>query len=149
VPENDKNISITRFLKARPRAVFEAWTRPELMAQWFFPGEEWTAAITQELKVGGHYEIAMRDGAGGRHRQFGVYREIVPESRLVFTWTCPELSVVDSVVTVTLIDHGDQTELQLTHELPPDPKIRKGHEDGWIGCLGNLDKLLRTELKGS
>jgi uncharacterized protein YndB with AHSA1/START domain len=148
VPEDDKHISITRYLKAPPSVVFEAWTRPELMAQWFFPGEEWTASITQELKVGGQYEIAMRDGGGGKHRQFGVYREIVPESRLVFTWSCPELAVVDSVVTVTLVDHGDRTELQLTHELPPDPKIRKGHEDGWIGCLGNLDKLLQTELKG-
>jgi uncharacterized protein YndB with AHSA1/START domain len=115
------------------------------MARWFFPGQNWTAAITSDLKVGGRYEIAMRDADGGEHTQFGHYREIVPVSRLVFTWSCPELAVVDSVVTVDLIDHGPRTELVLTHELPPDPKIRRGHEDGWHGCLGNLENMLGTE----
>jgi uncharacterized protein YndB with AHSA1/START domain len=135
-------VSVKRFLRARRELVFEAWTRPDLMARWFFPGDGWTAAITSDLKVGGRYEVAMRDADGGRHAQFGEYREIVPVSRLVFTWSCPELSVVDSVVTIDLVDHGDRTELRLTHELPPDPRIRRGHEEGWEGCLGNLEKLL-------
>ena len=87
----------------------------------------------------------MLDAAGGRHTQFGEYREIVPVSRLVFTWTCPELSVVDSVVTVELSDRGERTELSLVHELPPDPKIQRGHEEGWTGCLGNLEKMLSNQ----
>jgi uncharacterized protein YndB with AHSA1/START domain len=137
-------VSVTRMLQARRELVFEAWTRPELMARWFFPGEGWTAAVSSELRVGGRYELAMRDAAGGKHMQFGEYREIVPVSRLVFTWSCPELAVVDSVVTVDLIDRGQRTELRLTHELPPDPKVRRGHEEGWHGCIGNLDKLLSS-----
>jgi uncharacterized protein YndB with AHSA1/START domain len=142
-------VSIRRLLHARRELVFEAWTRPELMARWFFADDGWTAAITSDLKVGGRYEVAMRDAAGGRHTQFGEYREIVPVSRLVFTWSCPELEVVDSVVTVDLVDHGQRTELLLTHELPPDPKIRRSHEEGWEGCLGNLEKLLSNdETKG-
>jgi uncharacterized protein YndB with AHSA1/START domain len=139
-----EGISIRRFVQARPEQVFEAWTRPDLMTRWFFPGEGWTATITSDLKIGGSYEIAMRDAEGGRHSQFGVYREIVPPSRLVFTWSCPELEVRDSIVTVELIDHGERTELVLTHELPPEPAIRRGHEQGWEGCLGNLEKMLGT-----
>jgi uncharacterized protein YndB with AHSA1/START domain len=135
-------VMIRRILKARRERVFAAWTRPDLMARWFFPGEGWTATITSDLRVGGRYELSMRDADGGRHTQFGEYREIVPVSRLVFTWSCPELSVVDSVVTVELTDHDGRTELVLTHELPPEPKIRRGHEEGWQGCLGNLEKLL-------
>lgn len=137
-------VSVRRFLQARRERVFEAWTRPDLMARWFFPGDGWTAAITSDLKVGGRYEIAMHDAAGGRHTQFGEYREIVPVSRIVFTWNSPKHEVVDSVVTVDLVDHGQRTELFLTHELPPDPKIRRGHQEGWEGCLGNLEKLLRN-----
>jgi uncharacterized protein YndB with AHSA1/START domain len=137
-----EGISIRRWVRARPERVFEAWTRADLMARWFFPGDGWKAAITSDLRVGGRYEISMRDAEGGHHLQFGVYREIVPPSRLVFTWSCPELSVVDSVVTLELIDRGDRTELVLTHELPPDPAIRRGHEQGWEGCLGNLERLL-------
>ena len=137
-----KGVSITRLLSARRERVFEAWTRPELMARWFFPGSDWTATISSDLRVGGRYEISMRDAAGAEHRQFGEYREIVPVSRLVFTWSCPELSVVDSVVTVELVDRGERTELSLVHELPADPNVRRGHEEGWIGCLGNLEKML-------
>ena len=137
-----EGVSVRRFLQARRERVFEAWTRPDLMARWFFPGDGWTATITSDLRVGGRYEILMRDAAGDQHTQFGQYREVVPVSRLVFTWSCPELAVVDSVVTVDLIDHGQRTELVLKHELPPDPKVRRGHEEGWEGCLGNLDKML-------
>ncbi len=140
-----KGISVTRLLPARRARVFEAWTRPELMARWFFPGSDWTVSVSSDLRVGGRYELLMREASGAEHRQFGEYREIVPVSRLVFTWSCPELSVVDSVVTVVLAERGEQTELSLVHELPPDPKMRRGHEEGWTGCLGNLEKLLATE----
>jgi glutathione S-transferase len=135
-------VSVRRLLSAPRERVFQAWTRPELIARWFFPGEGWTTAVTCDLRVGGRYELAMRDAEGGRHVQFGHYREIVPVSRLVFTWTCPELAVTDSVVTVELVDRGARTELILTHELPPDPDVRRGHEEGWHGCLGNLERLL-------
>jgi uncharacterized protein YndB with AHSA1/START domain len=112
------------------------------MARWFFPGSDWAVTVSSELRVGGRYELSMKEPSGVEHRQFGEYREIVPHSRLVFTWSCPELSVVDSVVTVELTERGEQTELSLLHELPPDPKVRRGHEEGWTGCLGNLEKLL-------
>jgi uncharacterized protein YndB with AHSA1/START domain len=135
-------VSVRRMLPARRGLVFEAWTRPDLMARWFFPGQDWSASVDSDFKVGGRYEIAMRDAGGERHMQFGEYREITPVSRLVFTWTCPELRVVDSVVTVELVEHGERTELIVTHELPPDPAIRRGHEEGWQGCLGSLEKLL-------
>jgi uncharacterized protein YndB with AHSA1/START domain len=140
-------ITIKRVLRARRERVFEAWTDPALMARWLFPDAAWTATVTADVRVGGSYELAMRDPDGGAHRQFGVYREIVPVSRLVFTWSCPELAVVDSVVTVELEDSGTETGLTLTHELPPDPKVRRGHEEGWEGCLGNLDRMLRGEAQ--
>jgi len=133
---------VKRLLRAPRRLVFEAWTRPELMTRWFFPDAAWTANVTSDLRVGGRYELAMRDADGGDHLQFGEYREIVPVSRLVFTWNCPELAVVESVVTVELVERGEQTEIVLAHELPPDPNIRQGHEQGWVGCLGNLEKML-------
>ena len=143
-----KGISIKRTLSGRRETVFSAWTRPELMARWFFPDPSWTATVSSELRVGGHYEVSMRDPSGGVHLQFGEYREIVPTSRLVFTWSCPDLGVKNSVVTVELRESGDRTDLHLTHELPPDPKIRREHEEGWTGCLGNLATLLADERKG-
>lgn len=138
-----EGVSLVRLLKAQPEQVFAAWTRPELMARWFFPDRRWTATITSELRVGGRWEVLMRDETGTPHNQFGEYREIVPGSRLVFTWSCPDLGVTDSVVTVELTPQGSGTELRLSHELPPDPNVRRGHEEGWQGCLGSLEAMLR------
>jgi uncharacterized protein YndB with AHSA1/START domain len=79
------------------------------------------------------------------HHQFGVYREIEPVSRLVFTWTCPILEVTDSIVTIELTERGERTELLLRHALPDDPKVRSAHEEGWTGCLASLDTLMQGE----
>jgi len=141
MPMND-GITVRRVLSSPCKQVFEAWTRPELMARWFFAGVGWTTKVTADLRVGGRYQLSMRDASGTVHEQFGEYREIVPVTRLVFTWSCPDLGLVDSVVTINLVDLGARTELELTHVLPPDPKVRRGHEEGWIGCLTNLERLL-------
>ena len=136
---------VVRRTVAGPRArVFEAWCRPELMAKWFFPAPGWRAEISADLRVGGRYQIAMRDPAGGLHVQEGVYRTIQPVSRLVFTWSCVELGVADSLVTVELADHGPQTEIVLSHELPDEPTILREHEGGWNGCLDSLVRYLET-----
>ena len=54
----------------------------------------------------------------------------------------------NNIVTLELRDVNNDTELTLTHELPPDPKVRSGHEEGWHGCLGNLEKLLQSAERG-
>jgi uncharacterized protein YndB with AHSA1/START domain len=144
-----EGIVLTRVVKARPARVFRAWTRPELMARWFFPGQGWVCVATSELVTGGRWEAVMTDSEGGKHLQFGVYREIEPDVRLVFTWNCPDLNVTNSVVTLELRDLGQSTELTLKHELPADPKVRRGHEEGWEGCLGNLTKYLLENQEGN
>jgi uncharacterized protein YndB with AHSA1/START domain len=135
-------VVVKRTFKARRERVFAAWTKPELMARWFFPDASWSVDVQAELAPGGKYSLRMRDPSGAEHLQFGCYREIVPVSRLVFTWSCPDLGVEDSVVTVSLTARGESTELELLHELPPDPQVRKEHEGGWLGCLASLERVL-------
>lgn len=138
-------IRVTRLLSAPRALVFKAWTDPVLMTRWFFLAEGWTAQVRSDLRVGGQYEVVMLDTDGVRHVQTGEYRQIVPDSRLQFTWTCRDVGVEDSLVTVTLEERGDQTELVLTHELPADPKIREAHDHGWQGCLASLERYLTQE----
>jgi uncharacterized protein YndB with AHSA1/START domain len=137
-------VVVKKALPARAARVFAAWCRPELMAQWFFPAPGWRADVTADVRVGGRYRVAMHDPDGGVHVQEGVYRAIEPDARLVFTWTCEELGVADSLVTVELRDVGSQTELTISHELPNDALILKEHEGGWKGCLASLDRYLAT-----
>lgn len=143
-----EGIQLRRTLTATRERVYRAWTRPDVMARWFFPGAGWTCDVTSDLRVGGAWQVLMRDADGGEHNQFGEYREVVLGSRLVFTWNCPDLGVEGSVVTIELRDVEAGTELTLTHELPSDPKVRSGHEEGWQGCLGNLEKLLQSAERG-
>jgi uncharacterized protein YndB with AHSA1/START domain len=117
------------------------------MAQWFFPAPGWRADVTADVRVGGRYRIAMHDPAGGIHVQEGVYRAIEPDSRLVFTWSCMELGVADSLVTVELRDLGPKTELVVSHELPDEAAIVREHEGGWKGCLESLVRYLETRTK--
>lgn len=138
-------IELRRTLRGRRDRVFAAWTRPDLLARWMFPDVKWTAVVASDLRVGGKWSVEMREPSGTVHHQFGVYREIEPVSRLVFTWTCPDLNVTDSLVTVELTERGSQTELVLSHALPDDPKIRSEHEGGWTGCLANLETFIQGE----
>jgi uncharacterized protein YndB with AHSA1/START domain len=115
------------------------------MGRWLFPSSGWTAVVESDLVVGGRWSVEMHEPSGTVHHQFGVYRAIEPVSRLVFTWTCPALEVADSVVTIELTERGDRTELVLSHELPQDPKIRHAHDEGWIGCLANLETFVEGD----
>jgi uncharacterized protein YndB with AHSA1/START domain len=139
-----RSITVRRTFATSRERLFEAWCRPELMTQWFFPAPGWRTEVSADVRTSGSYRITMFDPAGGVHLQEGVYREIQPTSRLVFTWTCTELGVSDSVVTLDLIARGDLTELVLTHELPDDPTILREHEGGWIGCLDSLARYLES-----
>ena len=140
-------VVVKRALAARPARVFAAWCRPELMARWFFPAPGWRADVTADVRIGGRYRVAMVDPAGGVHVQEGVYSVIEPDARLAFTWSCLELGVADSLVTIELRDLGAETELTLSHELPDDATIRREHEGGWTGCLESLARYLETRTK--
>jgi len=140
-------VVVKRTFAARRPRVFAAWCRPELMAEWFFPAPGWRADVTADGRVGGRYRVAMHDPSGGVHVQEGAYAAIEPDARLVFTWTCLELGVADSLVTVELRDLGSETELTLSHELPDDATILREHEGGWNGCLGSLARAVETPTK--
>src|SRR2546430_477281 len=76
---------MTREFKAPRRLVFDAWTRPELLARWFGP-RGWTVPVCEiDLRPGGAYRYVMRGPAGEEMIMRGVYREIVPPERLVCT----------------------------------------------------------------
>ena len=140
-------VVVRRAFAARRARVFAAWCRPELMAQWFFPAPDWRADVTADVRIGGRYRVAMHDPTGGVHVQEGTYRAIEPDARLVFTWTCVELGVADSLVTVELREADGTTELTLSHELPDDAAILREHEGGWNGCLDSLVRHFETRTK--
>ena len=134
---------MTRVLPASAKRVFDAWTNPDLIKQWFAPGEKMTTPVAEvDLREGGDYLIVMEDDEGGKHSPSGRYETVIPNEKLVFTWKWAHMEMVTRV-TIDLRQLGDnETELTLTHEGFPDEELRDRHNEGWSGVLGRLDSFI-------
>jgi len=126
-----------------PQTAFTPITnRPACSPRWFAPSDEFSVPIVEaDVRVGGRYRIVMKAPDGEQHDVSGVYREVVPNRKLVFTWAWRSTPERESLVTVLLRPAGSGTELTLTHEQFFDEEARDKHQHGWIGCLGRLEKL--------
>jgi len=137
------SLTIRRTLKAPVAAVYAAWTDPEEVKQWMAPSDDFgptTAAI--DLRVGGRYRIVMQGPDGEMHRVGGVYREILPNRKLVYTWAWESTPERESLVTVEFRPAGEQTELVIIHTRFFDSEARDRHAHGWNGCLGRFERYV-------
>jgi uncharacterized protein YndB with AHSA1/START domain len=136
------SLTLKRRLNAPPAKVFSAWTDPQKISRWFGPSEAEVVRVEADARPGGRYRIAMRTPDGEMHDVGGVYREVVPNEKLVFTWAWHSTPERESLVTVTIRPDGDGTSLTLTHEQFFDEPARDRHRQGWTGALDNLERAL-------
>jgi uncharacterized protein YndB with AHSA1/START domain len=92
-----------------------------------------------DLRVGGRYRISFSATDGEYFQVGGVYREIVPNERLVFSWAWHSTPERESQVTISLKPDDGGTMLTLHHEQFFDQAARDGHEKGWIALLDQLE----------
>jgi uncharacterized protein YndB with AHSA1/START domain len=137
-------LKIVRQFSQEPARVFSALTDPAKMSQWFFCSESGGTKVTNDLRPGGKYVVEMPHDEESVVIH-GVYLEIVPPTKLVFTWNSTR-GVKDSKVTFELSPIAGGTKLVVTHELPED-KVQE-HREGWIACFDNLDAFLGREISG-
>jgi uncharacterized protein YndB with AHSA1/START domain len=82
---SDRELVLNRIINVPPEKVFEAWTDPELLKQWFAP-LPWTTPVAEtDVRPGGSSLIMMRGPDGNEFPNRGVYLEVVRNERLVFT----------------------------------------------------------------
>jgi len=136
------SLTLKRRLKATPAKVFSAWTDPSKLKRWM--GPEGIEALSAETdpRVGGRYRFVMRGADGEEHDVSGVYREVVPNEKLVFTWAWKSTPERESLVTVLIKPDGDGTLLTLVHEQFFDEAARDRHQGGWTGTLNKLEIYL-------
>jgi uncharacterized protein YndB with AHSA1/START domain len=143
------SLTLKRTFKAPAEKVFAAWTRPEALKLWFGPTDDLTIPLAQtDLRVGGRYRIVARTANGEEHRVGGVYREIVPGRKLVFTWAWESTPERESLVTVVIEPAGEGCRLTLTHERFFDEAARDRHQHGWTGSLDRLERMLARDRQG-
>jgi uncharacterized protein YndB with AHSA1/START domain len=138
------SLSIVRKFNAEPAKVWRAWTDPEALKAWMAPSDAFSVRVLEaDVRVGGRYRIVMRSPDGEDNDVSGVYREVVVNRKLVYTWAWKSTPERESLVTVELrAAAGDGTELTLKHEEFADTGARDRHNQGWVGCLGRLERLL-------
>src|SRR5689334_20662623 len=121
------SLTLRRRLHAPPALVYQAWTEPAQIMRWFGPaGAEMLSANT-DVRVGGCFHMAFRTPDGEEHNVSGIYREVIENARLVFTWAWRTMPERESVVTITLEQDRDATLLTLLHEQLFDEAARDGH----------------------
>jgi uncharacterized protein YndB with AHSA1/START domain len=134
------SLAIKRRYNAAPAKVYAAWTDPEKIARWFGPEKVTAVRADADVRVGGQYHIKAIS-PDGEHNVGGVYREVVPNEKLVFTWAWKSTPERESLVTVLLRPDGSGTLLTLTHEQFFDEEARDRHQHGWTGALDKLARM--------
>jgi uncharacterized protein YndB with AHSA1/START domain len=144
--DDKTSLQIRRTLEAPVASVYAAWTDPEEVNQWMAPSDDFgPTEATIDLRVGGRYSISMRGPDGEVHRVSGVYREVVPNRKLVYTWAWQSTPERESLVTVEFHPAGQRTELVLTHTRFFDTEARDKHNHGWIGCLDRFGRYVSRD----
>ena len=137
-------LAIRRTFPAPRERVCRAWTDPTELMRWWGPKGYETPSAEVDLRAGGRYRLAMRKLPDGEvFHLTGVYQEVRPPERLVYTWRWeaePELG--ETLVTVEFLDRGTFTEVALTHERFPSDAIRDRHGEGWSSCLDRLAEVV-------
>jgi len=143
----DSRLTVKRTVKAPREQVFRAWTDPSELARWFHPDPSFTTPVAEvDLRAGGSYRFAMQPPTGDAYVVRGVYREVQPPDRLVFTWRWDGTGDDDpeTLVTVELRERSGGTEVVLTHERFTSVASRDEHRKGWQGCLAQLSQAVES-----
>ena len=152
-PNNERELVLARIMDATPEQLYKVWTTPERFPEWFCP-KPWRAEVTaMELRPGGASNNVMFGPDGERFENKGVYLEITPNEKIVFTdaftetWKPSDKPFMVGIVTFE--DLGDGTtryravarhwtaEDKATHE-------QMGFHEGWGVATDQLTALAKT-----
>ena len=145
VSEASHTLTLTRLFDASPERVFEAWLDPAQVSRWMGPRNIKATVEKIEARKGGAYRIVMHGASGTSHTVQGVYREITPAKRLIFTWAWLDEAGKaghESLVTIEFRAVGKKTEMTLHHERFDSKESRDRHDHGWIGSFDKLAEAL-------
>ncbi|WP_218220298.1 SRPBCC domain-containing protein [Nesterenkonia sp. Act20] len=90
--DESKGFTLARTFASTPDEIWSAWTNPDEAAQWFSSENAFTPrdSVEMDVRVGGRYAYTIVNSTeGARYLTGGVYREVSPYERLVFTWGTP------------------------------------------------------------
>lgn len=158
--EIESGLIIERTFNAPRQLVWQTWTEPEKIKQWWGPTNYTAPVCKVDFRVGGGYLYCMRSTEGINFWSKGTYLEINTPSKIVVTdsfsdengniFTASELGFpgdwpLELVVTITLDEANGKTFLKLHHEGIPG-EFQWMTEAGWIEALDKFEKALAKDI---
>jgi uncharacterized protein YndB with AHSA1/START domain len=140
-----ESLTLTRLLDAPREAVWEAWTDPQQLAEWWGPHGFTAPVVELDVQPGGQIRIDMQGPDGAIYPALGEFHEVVEPERLVLTTRAVDgngKTLIEARSTVTLDDDGGKTRLtvqiDVVHVAPEAADAAAGAEEGWNQTLDRL-----------
>ena len=144
---SDREIRLTRLFDAPRHLVFEAMSKPEHIRRWWGNlGEGYSVPVCEvDLRPGGKWRFSNRTPKGEVATFYGVYREVAPPVRVVFTELFEPFPDAESVVTAVLTEEKGKTRLTATVIYPSvevrDMVLKTGMSRGAGISYGRLEEV--------
>ncbi|MGH9629225.1 MAG: SRPBCC family protein, partial [Bryobacteraceae bacterium] len=141
---SDREIAFTRIFESPRPLLFEAWTKPEHVRQWWGCSGSTLTVCEIDLRPSGAWRFVLRMPDGSEHPFKGVYREIVPPERLVYTecYDQPAIGSPEWLTTITFEELDGKTKLtsSILHNSieARDGHLQSGMETGMVHQLNSL-----------
>lgn len=152
--DKERDLDITRLLRAPLALVWKAWTDPEHLQQWWCP-KPWTTEVRAfDLRPGGAFHTTMKGPDGETSDNPGVFIEIVPQSRIVWTtallagWRPADNHWMPLTAIISFEDEGENTRYSAVvmhkDKASRDEHDKMGFFDGWGTCITQLEAYAAT-----
>jgi uncharacterized protein YndB with AHSA1/START domain len=159
-PSFDSNLDLmfTRDVDLPPELIWQAWTDPKILPQWFCPKPWKVVACEIDLRAGGRFQSVMQSPEGQQFPNEGCYLEVVPNKKLVWTdamragfrpVAAPASSagfLFTGIILLEPIDQGTRYTAIVKHSNPADCQKHEqmGFSKGWGMALDQLIELMKA-----
>lgn len=142
--DNSRSLRMTRYFDAPRERVFRAFAEPEQLVKWWGPAGMNVVDHQIDAQVGGAWRMTMRSEKGDDHTMSGIYHDISPHHRLMFTWAHERGGERghETLVTIELAERDGGTELTLLQQAFESEATRDLHRGGWSSSLDCLAAAL-------
>ena len=141
----DTQIKVVREFNAPRHLVYKAWTTPELIKRWWHANRGKATIVEIDLRAGGKWRWVMVTPDGMEVAFHGVYREVVPDERIVYTEVFEGAPDGEALNTMTLTEKDGRTTatmiMQFKNKADRDTVIATGMEDGLQDALDLLERV--------
>ena len=141
----ERELVIIRIFDAPRELVFRAWTDPRLAKDWFGPRDYPATHMEMDVRPGGAWRGCLRSTESGKElRLGGVFREVTPPERVIFTFAWEEEGErgLETEVTLTFTERDGKTRMIFRQVPFQSVEERDGHQGGWTSSFDRLEEYV-------